>query len=540
MAHLTVADVLALPMVRQARPQVLAGQDRLDSRIRWVHTTELIDIAGLLRGGELVLSTGLALPDDPDGAERFAASLTDVPVAGLMIELGRRWDRSLPPALVAACERVGLPLISLGREVRFAAVAQAVGERIVDDQLNELRLSEKIHETFTALTLGNALPLDILDATQRLASASVVLESEHHRVIDFVTAADDQDLLDDWYERSRRVATPERTAWDEDQGWLIARVGPRDRGWGRLILRLPTRPAHHLHVIAERAAAALALHRLHARDRNNALRRTHQELLMALLADPESPETHRRCQLAGVPLAGRQLVGITIRPVVRADRARSPLGTTADEVLATTLAAADEAGVPALVCVIDGDVRALLSVPRRSRESPIVDRIAARVSRRHEVVVGAGRSTDNPDWVNQTLRESQHVVVSVRESEAGPAVHRLEDTHVRGLLALFSDDVRMQTFCLRELASLDALEEPEREAMTSTLRALLAHPGSKSDAAAQMHLSRPAFYGRLAKLEQVLGRDLSDPETRTSLHLALLAREITATARPGVRGKDPA
>ncbi len=234
MAQLTVADVLELPIVRAARPEVVAGHRQLGSRIRWVHTTELTDIADLLRGGELVLSTGLALPDDAEAAGRFATSLVEVRAAGLMIELGRRWEQALPEALVSAFEQAGLPLVALRAQVRFAAVAQVVGERIVDDQLSEPRLAESIHDTFTALTLSDALPLEILDATQRLSGSTVVLESEHHRVIDFVAGSDGDDFLDDWYDRSRQVPTTERTSWDQPRGWLIARVGSltgRGDGW---------------------------------------------------------------------------------------------------------------------------------------------------------------------------------------------------------------------------------------------------------------------------------------------------------------------
>jgi purine catabolism regulator len=41
--------------------------------------------------------------------------------------------------------------------------------------------------------------------------------------------------------------------------------------------------------------------------------------------------------------------------------------------------------------------------------------------------------------------------------------------------------------------------------------------------AAAMNLSRPAAYARLAKLRQVLARDLDQPRVRLSLHLAVLA-----------------
>ena len=43
---MTVADVLAMPTVRSAAPEVVAGHEGLTRPVRWVHTTELPDIAG--------------------------------------------------------------------------------------------------------------------------------------------------------------------------------------------------------------------------------------------------------------------------------------------------------------------------------------------------------------------------------------------------------------------------------------------------------------------------------------------------------------
>lgn len=94
-----------------------------------------------------------------------------------------------------------------------------------------------------------------------------------------------------------------RTMWDEGNGWLITRLGYRDRRWGRLILQSPQQPSHRLIALVERAAAALALHRLHDRDRDNMVRRTHHELLLALQSEPVAPDVVRRCDLAGFPVA---------------------------------------------------------------------------------------------------------------------------------------------------------------------------------------------------------------------------------------------
>jgi purine catabolism regulator len=74
-----------------------------------------------------------------------------------------------------------------------------------------------------------------------------------------------------------------------------------------------------------------------------------------------------------------------------------------------------------------------------------------------------------------------------------------------------------------------ALREHERElggVVEAALGALLNHPTSKSEAAAALHISRPAFYDRSAKVERLLDVDLEDADARVSLQVALIADEI--------------
>ena len=90
----TVRDVLALDPVRHGGPRVVAGETGLDRPVRWVHSAEVPDIAGLLRGGELVLTTGIGLPADDAGLRAFIAELAEVGASGLVVELGRRYARA--------------------------------------------------------------------------------------------------------------------------------------------------------------------------------------------------------------------------------------------------------------------------------------------------------------------------------------------------------------------------------------------------------------------------------------------------------------
>jgi PucR family transcriptional regulator, purine catabolism regulatory protein len=529
----TVAEVLAMPAVRGAGPRVVAGQQGLGRQVRWVHSAELADIAPLLRGGDLLLSTGIALPSTGAELVQFAVSLGESDAAGLAIELGRRW-MALPESLIRTCDEVGLPLVALTREVRFAAIAQAVGERIVYEQLSELREAQHVHETFTELTTSEAGPHDILDAVQRMAGSSVVLENEQHQVLDYRAGPGNiSEFLARWSARSRAVPLDGRTSWDSGTGWLLTRVGRRERGWGRLIIESPALPSQRLTAIAERAAAALAMHRLHDRHRDSLVRRTHHELLLGLLTDSTSPDVLRRLDLAGFPAFRRHFVGLTLRPQL--DMGANQDGSTAtavDDIIATVVHAADRLRAPALVCEIDRDVQVLLATGVTGSADRVADELARLVLRRHRVIIAAGRPATRTADIDRSLREAQHVAASVRpDATVSKAVHRLEDVHIRGLLTLLGDDERVLHFINRELGTLREYDTRWATGYVATLRAFFQHSGSKSAAADSLHISRAVLYDRLSKISRLLSVNLDDADIRASLHVALIADELRREPR---------
>ena len=105
----TLSAVLGLPVLAAGRPRVVAGAEHLGHEVRWAHVAEVADISELLRGNELILTTGVALPRTDDGIVAFVQGLAALPVAGLVVELGRAYAGRLPTAMVRAAERFGLP-----------------------------------------------------------------------------------------------------------------------------------------------------------------------------------------------------------------------------------------------------------------------------------------------------------------------------------------------------------------------------------------------------------------------------------------------
>jgi purine catabolism regulator len=524
-----------MDVVRRGRPEVVAGADALSNPVRWVHVSELADIAHLLKGGELVLTTGVALPLDGAGLGGYVKDLAGVGVAGLMVELGRRFIGSLPPALARAAERAGLPLVALRKEVRFVEVTEAVHARIVDAHLEELRRSERLHAVFTDLSLEGASVAEVLRQVARLGGMPVVLEDLTHQVVAVDPAGEDPEaVLDGWEERSRAALSTERVAYAPEAGLLVARVGARGEDWGRLVLVCEEEPGGTNRMLIERATTALALGRLIERDRSGVRRQAERTLLAAILDhDVADHEVTTRTRALGVPVAGRQLVGVT---------ARLPAGWAAGDPQALTRSLAESvagsarrAGLPVLVGVLEeGIVTALLSLPAGAGVELALTRLAGACAEGSPAVpvIGVGSVGHTVAEARRSLRESRQVADVVREHPGTRPYHQLGDLGILGLIHLLREDPRLQSFVERQLGRLLSREARQRTGLLAALSAYLQAGGNKSTAARLAHLSRSVLYQRLSRLEEILGVSLDDPGQAVSLPVALLALEdLRATRR---------
>src|SRR5918911_1888566 len=100
---LALAAVLNLPVVRRALPEVLSGEGSLARELRWAHVIEMPDPDDLLKGGELVLTTGLGAGQREEGQRAWIASVLEQGAAAVAVELGTSWREQLPAPVVEAC-----------------------------------------------------------------------------------------------------------------------------------------------------------------------------------------------------------------------------------------------------------------------------------------------------------------------------------------------------------------------------------------------------------------------------------------------------
>ncbi|MGW7195506.1 PucR family transcriptional regulator ligand-binding domain-containing protein [Streptomyces chryseus] len=149
--------------------RLLAGPE--DTDLHWVHTSEMGDPYPYLLGGELLLTAGVQLTDPGHYVSRVVAA----GAAALGFGVAPVYD-TVPPALVAACERHGLPLVEVPPPTTFTAIARAVWRLMAEARHRELRRVAQAQQGLaTAAARPDPVPAVLRQLTTRLDGAWAVL-----------------------------------------------------------------------------------------------------------------------------------------------------------------------------------------------------------------------------------------------------------------------------------------------------------------------------------------------------------------------------
>lgn len=155
----TLASLVRHPGLKLS---VLAGEDRLETPVRWAHVSELADPVPYMEGGELLLITAMQIEaDDPEEMSRYVRRLVGAGVVGLGFALGVNYAE-VPPALATAAKEEGLPLLGVPRRTPFIAISKAVSAAIAADQYRAVTAGFEAQRELTRAAIGAEGPAALL------------------------------------------------------------------------------------------------------------------------------------------------------------------------------------------------------------------------------------------------------------------------------------------------------------------------------------------------------------------------------------------
>ncbi|WP_309484517.1 PucR family transcriptional regulator [Streptomyces himalayensis] len=145
--------------------------------ILWAHTSEMADPYPYLLGGELLLTAGVHATEAAGTGSYFDDYVSRIVEAGgaaLGFGVAPVHD-TVPRALIAACDRYGLPLIEVPPRTTFSAVARAVWGLMAQVRHAELRrVTEAQQGLAVAAARPDPVPAVLRQLAQRLGGWSVL------------------------------------------------------------------------------------------------------------------------------------------------------------------------------------------------------------------------------------------------------------------------------------------------------------------------------------------------------------------------------
>jgi purine catabolism regulator len=508
---MSIESALQLEVFSRVAVTVHAGQRNLDRLVRWVHPTEIPDIAQFLSGGEMLLTAGLGIGDTAERQREYLCEIDDAHAAVLIVELSGRAFTTLPEPLIEAAREREFPLVSLDGELPFVEVSAQVHESIIDQRVLDLSAYERLNATFMQLLLAGRDHVHFTDALAAEVNRPVVLEDAARQVVAYSGSSADGDLaLREWERHSRidhdAATARSGTANDADNCTRKA-VVLRGERWGWLHVLHGGEPIVGTAGYAiDRAADGIAIALLGARE-SGARSAQRQNALVSrlLLGDISGDEFVSRALRIGLDLRDRALLVVSVcRDATAADT-----GEEAMEEMCRSLR------VPAVVADVGERTLVIMGLSRTRSESKVVERLTA---------LGVRAGISRPVSASQLSAAVEQA--SVAATRPDKAVHRFDDLGVLRLLASLAGGPELARYIEDELGALLKHDATASNPLLATLRTYLACDGNKSQAAQQLYVQRRTLYYRLERIESLLGRSLDDPDTRQALIFAVRGHDL--------------
>jgi purine catabolism regulator len=506
---------------------LVAGSSGVDRAIRWVHTSELSDPTPWLTGGELLLTTGMAVRGSAAAQRAYIRRLVSAGLTGLGFGLGFGFD-SVPGPILRAADREGFPVLEVPYPVPFIAIAEAVSKRISEDRMRDAQMSMDIHDRLASLVAEGAGLADVLDEMTELAGGWALLFDVRGGVL----AAS-----------SRPVGHPAPDAvWKNLPRGLTERTGPTTasemgpggatvamavvagkRHEGVLVFGKPTRLQARDRFVVRHAVTVLGLLLASRRAVVEAERRIAGDILSEAFAGRLSgPDLVRRLELVGFS------PGAPVAAIVLETEAAGGRDAQALDDLAWALDGALGSRARAVrTAVTKGRITALVSHerPELLAEPAMSEVTAAAVEvglPNGQLRLGVGERT--------SLDEIRHSYLSaVLALRAAPESRRVASPRDLGSYALLLGGQPrpvLENFVRSVLGPLIERDEERSSELVSSVRAYIEAGGRWEPGAETIGVHRHTLRYRVRQSETLLERDLSTPEDRLEVWLALKALDI--------------
>ena len=171
--NLTVTDLLTYDSFRSAT--LLAGKNGLSNSVTGIMVMEAADIENWGHSGQIILSSFYALKDlSSEQLHDFFKLLHDLEISAFIFKIDR-FIKSVPEEIIENCESFNIPLIQIGKDIKYEHIILDVMETLLNNQLFLLNNFYNMHKLFSDLALKSPSLFDIIKVLSKLIKKPVQL-----------------------------------------------------------------------------------------------------------------------------------------------------------------------------------------------------------------------------------------------------------------------------------------------------------------------------------------------------------------------------
>jgi purine catabolism regulator len=475
---------------------VLVGGDSLQRPIGWVAVSEHEDPTPFLQDGELLLTTGLRLPPSDAAVDEYVDRLVAAGVVGLGLGVGLVHQRT-PSRLVDSARRAGLVLLEVAEETPFVAISKRVSDLQVAERHAEVTWANKAQQELTRTAVTDGAPAVVRKLSRLLGSWVAELDAWGEPVhVHPRSARTGLARMAVEVELVRRKGFASASIVEDGKHLSVHRLGTGKSEHGMLLVGSGQVLSSAQRSLVSVATALLSFERARGLAAEGAERcATVLDLVRAgAVTDAE------QLRLLGCPLLGRQVLWAVCAGGATQDR---------------------QAWLDGLQAL--GPDRLVFSADRQL----------------HHVVLGSERDVSLACGLAQASTAVRLGVAGPTDDGAGDlegtfveAARALQRANRQGVAVVTYSDVvhdatslsppaDAEAFAIRVLAPLRDYSARSGNDLEPTLTVWLRHHGHFEAAAVELRVHRHTLRNRVARAQQLLGRDLDDVDVRMDLWFAL-------------------
>nr|WP_243736159.1 PucR family transcriptional regulator [Leucobacter luti] len=474
--------------------------------IRWAHVTELLDPSPWLLGNELLLTTGISLVEDPNEWDAYCKRLKDADVSAIGLSTGQSLPhRSVPEQLTAAAERHEVALVHVPHDTLMQSVVQEVSNALNKAQNQDLMRSLSLQRQLSEAASSPEGLQRIVNVLSQVLNFQVVVLDDRLRSL----ARSDADAES----RIEPIRDQLKSRLRDGLRWSISEGGAHESlvvlplGTAGRLSGILTVVAHNQLAVHDRATIGLVASLLGILLERRYASQNHQRMIESQLLDHLI--TKRKTLVEAHRYFAEVQIDVTRTHVLCTSAIEDRI--VCDSFIIEVLEFCDEV----LVTDMGGDERLFLLI---GAHESLAQRLEPLI-----VSTGIGPAGLSEQRKLDDLHESvaqARFVRSVAESRDVSLLERIDAGGYRALMMLSTAEVRHQ-FADAVLAPIDAVDSATGSDLFATIQVYVSSLGNHAATADALGVHRHTVRARLARVTQLLGRDLTRPENFLELWMAV-------------------